>query len=168
MIISSSVPPGNLIFAFESEIRKIGLLILLKIYQFLVKSNSKSSDLCKYPRVKHKREKCNPTPQAPKGPYGILEPCGNMPERQRRQENPVAKQCREPGGVCVCVCDGHWTPSQIFSNPIVGNFWESSALNSGSIQLPLVKISQFYDFFLFSFQKYTWTINYYDFQLILI
>ena len=31
MIISSSVSPGNLIFAFESEIRKISLLILLKI-----------------------------------------------------------------------------------------------------------------------------------------
>ena len=27
-----------------------------------------------------------------------------MPERQRRQENPVAKQYREPGGVCVCLC----------------------------------------------------------------
>ena len=35
MIISSSVSPGNLIFAFESEIRKISLLILLKIKNFL-------------------------------------------------------------------------------------------------------------------------------------
>ena len=54
--------------------------------------------LRKYPRVKRKREKGNQTPQPPKGAYAALESWADMPERQRRQENPVAKQCREPGG----------------------------------------------------------------------
>ena len=80
-------------------------MILKNIYSLTLLLIYVPADLCEYPRVKHKREKGNPTPQPPKGAYGTLESWGRYagaPAEARESRGEAVS--RTWGRVCVCVC----------------------------------------------------------------
>ena len=92
-----------------------------------------------YPRVKHKREKGNPTPQPPKGAYGTLESWGRYagaPAEARESRGEAVS--RTWGRVCVYV----WWPMDTILDFFKSNGGEFLGIFSFEFRIYLVTFSE--------------------------